>query len=158
MVHSKRLNKSDAARWTTGKEITNRRYFGVDLSLMNCLAHTAVHEFGHVIQRINGWRYDGSVHNTDFYRILDRIHTSGKAHEVLGFLEDRVGILEFESDFDPMSTVTMVNRGDRIAFDIRGTRYQGVVSRINTQSYSVKLANGTARVPFHLAEPLAKAG
>ena len=78
-------SKSDPdqiCKWRTAKEVHQRKYFGGEINLLNLLAHTMAHEFGHFVQVILGRRYDGSVHNQEFYEILDRIHASGEAHKL----------------------------------------------------------------------------
>lgn len=69
-------------RWLTARELHERRYFGGELNLLNVLTHTIAHEFGHFVQNVLGRRYDGSVHNDEFYTILDRIHSSGEGDRI----------------------------------------------------------------------------
>tara|TARA_R110002124_G_scaffold128157_19_gene288728 strand:+ start:25625 stop:26188 length:564 start_codon:yes stop_codon:yes gene_type:complete len=86
------VSKSDKAclsLWTTGREVSQRGYYNGELSLLNVLAQTIVHEFGHVVQIILGRRYKGSVHNAEFYQILDRIHSSGEAEKIRNELNER---------------------------------------------------------------------
>lgn len=69
-------------KWLTSREIHERNYFNGQINLLNVLAHTMAHEFGHFVQVILGRRYDGSVHNHEFYAILDRIHASGEGEKI----------------------------------------------------------------------------
>ncbi len=69
-------------RWRTALEVHARRYYGGELNLLNVLSHTMAHEFGHFVQNILGRRYSGSVHNDEFYTILDRIHSSGEGIKI----------------------------------------------------------------------------
>ncbi len=78
-------DKSDPesiCKWLTAKEVHQRKYFQGEINLLNVLTHTMAHEFGHFVQVILGRRYDGSVHNPEFYTILDRIHQSGEADKL----------------------------------------------------------------------------
>lgn len=68
--------------WRSGKEILERGYFGGELTLLNALAHTIVHEFGHVIQVLMGTREPGSSHSPEFYQILDKAHRNGHAERI----------------------------------------------------------------------------
>jgi len=81
MVVSK-SNPDQMCRWLSAKEIHKRGYFGSELNMLNLVAHTVVHEFGHLVQVLLDWRHSNSVHNDGFYRILDRIHSSGEADRV----------------------------------------------------------------------------
>lgn len=78
-------SKTDArmlCQWLSGKEILERGYFGGELTLLNALAHTIVHEFGHVVQVLMGAREPGSSHSPEFYRILDKAHRNGHADRI----------------------------------------------------------------------------
>lgn len=88
MVKSK-MDPYELCRWRTSREVFERNYFEKELTLLNVLAHTIAHEFGHVVQNILGRRYAGSVHNEEFYAILDRIHSSGEAEKVRAALHQR---------------------------------------------------------------------
>lgn len=86
------VSKSDPetmCNWLTSRELHERRYYGGELTLLNILAHTVAHEFGHFVQVILGRRYDGSVHNQEFYVILDRIHASGEGDKIRAALHDQ---------------------------------------------------------------------
>lgn len=78
MVASK-ANPHELCNWLGSKEIVRRGYYGGELNMLNALAHTAIHEFAHVVQVLLGVRYDGSSHSAEFYKILDRAHQSGEA-------------------------------------------------------------------------------
>ena len=89
MIRSKHSDQNISS-WTTGREIIQRQYYGGNLSLLNALSHTCLHEFGHLIQVITGKRTAGSVHNEAFYAILDRLHASEVASLVRHELNLRV--------------------------------------------------------------------
>lgn len=88
MIASK-TDSSSMCKWLTAREIHERGYYGGQLTLLNVLSHTVAHEFGHCVQVILGRRYDGSVHNTEFYEILDRIHASEDADRIRSALHAR---------------------------------------------------------------------
>lgn len=89
MMVASKMDPGELCRWRTSREVFERNYFDKQLTLLNVLAHTIAHEFGHVVQNILGRRYDGSVHNKEFYAILDRIHASGEAGKVRDALHQR---------------------------------------------------------------------
>lgn len=75
--------------WRSGREVKERGYYGGELTLLNVLAHTMAHEFGHFVQVILGRRYSGSVHNDEFYQILDRIHGGSDGEKIRTALHQR---------------------------------------------------------------------
>lgn len=82
MMVASKTNPDKMGKWLTAREIKQRGYFGGELTLLNVLAHTMAHEFGHFVQVILGRSYSGSVHNPEFYNILDRIHSGGEANKI----------------------------------------------------------------------------
>lgn len=88
MVASK-SNPDSLCEWLSSREVYERRYFNRELNLLNVLSHTVAHEFAHFVQNILGRRYDGSVHNREFYTILDRVHSSGEADKIRVALHQR---------------------------------------------------------------------
>jgi hypothetical protein len=95
MVQQKSTGWATASRWTSGREMAARGYFDGRLDLLSVLAHAACHEFAHLVQTVEGGRKHGSVHNAAFYVVLDEMHRTGVADEVLTMLSEqcrRVGI------------------------------------------------------------------
>lgn len=139
MVASKH-RLAEARRWKTAREITARGYFGGEIAVANLLAHTCCHEFAHVVQSVNGWYWRGSIHNAEFYRILDRMHTGGAARRVLDALlarADADGVeLAFTQAAEP--TAAVFDIGDRVRFDYRGRPVLGEVIRVNRKTLNVK--------------------
>lgn len=88
MVASK-SNPDKLCKWLTSQEVHERRYFDGELTLLNVLSNCIAHEFAHFVQNILGWRYDGSVHNREFYKILDRIHANGEGDKIRAALHER---------------------------------------------------------------------
>lgn len=88
MVESK-ANPMEMCMWRTSVELHEKGYYGGELNLLNALAHCIIHEFGHVVQVVLGRRYESSVHNHEFYAILDRIHASPVAGQLRDELSRR---------------------------------------------------------------------
>lgn len=143
MVASK-FNAGIAAQWRTGREILRRSYFDGELTLPGVLSHTCCHEFAHVIQGINGWIRYGSIHNREFYRILDRIHQSGSAHTVYDYVvagaAQRGLTLDFIDHGDPVAGVPVASfqPGELVSFEYRGCSVLGEVLRVNRKTVNVK--------------------
>lgn len=142
MVASK-FDAGMACQWRTGAELRERAYFGGELTVANVLAHTCCHEFGHVIQGINGWISRGSIHNADFYRIVDRIHASGAAAQVRDFLAEAAArehlALQFAADEASATTdVAGFQPGEMVSFEYRGRPVLGEVLRVNRRTVNVK--------------------
>jgi hypothetical protein len=141
MVASKH-DAAIAAQWRTGREILKRGYFAAELTLPSLLAHTCCHEFGHVIQSINGWINRGSIHNRQFYAIVDRIHNSGMADSVRDYLEARAaeqGLpLQFSDVSRPTAAVASFRPGELVSFEYRGRPVVGKVLRVNRKTVNVK--------------------
>ena len=139
MVASKH-RLAEAQRWKTAREIAARGYFGGEITVAHLLAHTCCHEFAHVVQSVNGWYHRGSIHNAQFYRILDRMHAGGAARRVLDALHTRAradGIdLAFTQLGEPAAAVFDI--GDRVRFDYRGRPVLGEVTRVNRKTLNVK--------------------
>ncbi|MFQ3192602.1 MAG: hypothetical protein ACI936_003754 [Paraglaciecola sp.] len=155
MIESKVASYKQSARWTTGSEIVNMGYFDGVLTVQNVLAHTITHEFGHFVQSIGGHRREGSVHNDKFYEILDRIHSSGAAHEVLDFLNADA---EFESltfsdssESGPTYHKDNTKIGDMIVFvDRKGVEIPVKATRINLKTVSAMNGHLKYKIPYEL--------
>ncbi len=146
MVASKH-NSQIAAQWRTGREILQRGYFDGKLSLSGLLAHTCCHEFSHALQSINGWISRGSIHNQQFYRIVDSIHDSGVAQQVRDFIELRAEkdglVLAFSSESSDSESclcpqAAAFEPGELVSFEYRGEAIVGKVLRINRKTVNVK--------------------
>jgi hypothetical protein len=76
--------------WLGTREMLDRRYFNGELTYINMLGQTVLHEHCHVIQVLSEIHkhVDGS-HNDSFYKILDRIHQSNYKQELMAELKDR---------------------------------------------------------------------
>ncbi len=146
MVASKH-NPEIAAQWRTGREILQRGYFDGELSLSGLLAHTCCHEFSHALQSINGWIRRGSIHNPQFYRIVDSIHAAGVAQQVRDFIELRAEKDGLAVAFSPESSdsesslclqAPAFEPGELVSFEYRGEAIVGKVVRINRKTVNVK--------------------
>lgn len=140
MVASK-FDAALAAQWRTGAELLERNYFAGELSLAAVLAHTCCHEFGHVIQGINGWISRGSIHNRGFYRIVDRIHQSGAAQEVREFIEHEASARGLPLVFIATPSAAPLAQfapGELVSFEYRGRPVLARVLRVNRKTVNVK--------------------
>lgn len=86
MIESKTLNFSSLKRWTTYSEIYNRKYFNSIGNIQTSLAATVVHEVAHLFQNLIYGRIKNSVHNDEFYSVLDKMHKNGHAEKVYNYL------------------------------------------------------------------------
>jgi hypothetical protein len=161
MVASK-FDAARAAQWRTGREIVQRSYFSGELTLSTVLAHTCCHEFGHIIQSIKGWIRYGSIHNREFYRILDRIHHSDSAQRVHSYIEQRAadqGLpLSFIDTAQAIPVVACFQPGELVCFEYRGRSVVGEVLRVNRKTVNVKpvtprLAADYFRISPHFLTP-----
>lgn len=147
MVESN-LDQTLALSWLSTKEIQQRGYYDGQLTLLNLLSHTVCHEYVHIIQNLKDWRYDGSVHNEEFYYLMDRLHASPLAYKVRGFLQrecSQAGIsLEFRSisdlPTDPARTIKQdFSLGDTVKFKSKsGKVVTGRIKRVNQRTLSIQ--------------------
>lgn len=124
MVASK-TNPVELGNWRTGKEVGERGYYGGEVTLLNVLAHTMAHEFGHFVQVVLGRRYSGSVHNPEFYTVLDRIHAKGEGDRIRAALHERCLIHNIDlmkigaiaqASSEPVLTMRDIRRGQELWF------------------------------------------
>lgn len=150
--------------WTTSREIRGRGYFGGSLAPVHTLAHTALHEFAHLLQVADAERRRGSVHNAAFYARLDALHSAGDAARLAAALEARAGAAGI--DFSPRAPAVEERArriarerefaalavGDRVRVHGRDRDYTGTVRRINRHSVSCDLDDGNRlRFTVHAA-------
>jgi len=167
MVASKCATEQ-AGAWITAREIRKHGYFEGRVTLLNLLAHTALHEFAHLLQIANGWRRTGSVHNRPFYLLLGRLHEADGAGVRDEFerrcIRDRIDLaamqawgpgelphpLPFRSEFRAGMAVEFVGADGRLI--------RGVVRRVNRRTVSVwpERQSGGAyyRVPHERLRPV----
>lgn len=149
-----------ARGWLSSREIQQRGYFDGQLSPLNLLAHTCCHEFAHLLQHNAGQRYQGSVHNRHFYRILDELHADGRAGTAKEALRDLAAEQELplsDQGFelpDPTSERSNWSVGDSVSFTAGVGERQGEVLRVNRKTCTVRgtgFSRGTRyRVPMQL--------
>lgn len=152
-----------ATHWLTTHEMRRRGYSRDRPTVGELFAHTACHEFAHLVQQANGWWRRGSVHNRCFYHILDRLHLEGMAGRVLSHLAPRCddGTVELQARVPlgqrsaPVSPRHPFRPGDRVSFQLRGGReVVGRIQRINRVTAAVtpeakRYRVSYYRVPFH---------
>lgn len=149
MVKSK-MDPTLMAHWLTSKEIVERGYFNGELNLLNCLTHTIIHEFSHVIQLATSKRRPGSVHNREFYAICDLAHANGHADVVRGALDAALRPLSYDlSSIQPANlpsqlSAETVHIGQTYYLSKKNTKVSGplvVVSKARTRAL-VRTTNG----------------
>ena len=154
MIQSKFTSYAQCSAWTTGKEILKRGYFNGKLTVKHALVHTVIHEFGHFIQILGGYVQAGSIHNDKFYEILDRMHKSGAAMEVLDFLNSYDEFKELV--FEDGSTEMLFHQGnvavgDRVVFLAKGDIRTCIkVDRVNKSTVSQQTDTTKSKVPYGL--------
>jgi sporulation protein YlmC with PRC-barrel domain len=168
MVSSVLSSKKRAMSWTMGKENIKYNFFKGNVTPQILLASVAVHEFAHFIQVLMGGRTAGSVHNKCFYTVLNKLHKSDFAQDVLNFLmeDEKFAALQFGEETGRGGFVlterecpdvgqrkidsydsTTARIGDVISFKLRSGRIETAhVSKVNAKTVSAK----TYRVPYGL--------
>lgn len=151
MVESK-FDPRFACRWLSTKEIQQRKYYGGDPTLLNILSHTICHEYVHIIQNIKRWRYDGSVHNPQFYYLLDRLHKSDLSQKVRNYLSEQCHRAEIELAFSASYDVPEMEPahnfrvGEMVRFNTReGRLVTGQIKRVNKKTLTIKPAGSRGR-------------
>jgi hypothetical protein len=155
-----------AAHWLTTREIHRHGYWAGRPDLGELLAHTACHEFAHLVQQVNGWWRRGSVHNRPFYDVLDRLHREGMADAVLAHLipywDDEPVDMTASVPVAPRNRRPVTDHsyrvGDRVRFEARGGReIVGRIRRVNRVTATVipedrRYRVSYFRVPFALLD------
>lgn len=157
MVKSKRSSHLENEGWGTSREIKKRGYYNGKVSLHNTLAAVVCHEYAHFIQNLNKKRYYGSVHNDYFYKILDKMHSSGVADQVKDYLmEDPVFRgLKYEKNIKQTSVLenpkSVYYTGQKVFFKDSGGNNKAVkVTRVNKKTLSATDGFYKYRIPYHL--------
>ena len=147
-----------AAQWLTSHEMQRRGYCVGRPVLGELFAHTACHEFAHLVQQVNGWWRRGSVHNGVFYEVLDRLHAEGLAGAVLSHLTPhwqdttldmtvRISKVKRHRSAPPDHTFRV---GDRVGFSASGAReVVGRIRRINRVTATVVPEDRRYRVSYY---------
>lgn len=139
----------DSARgWLSTREILRRGYFDGEPSPLNLLTHTCCHEFAHLLQCQAGQRYRGSVHNRQFYAILDELYLDGRARATRQALAREARSLDLTLADTPLvlsppeSAQANWQPGQEVSFPTRSGPVQGRILRVNRRSCTV---DGTGR-------------
>lgn len=141
MVARKMESKSQCSQWTTGNEILKRNYFDGDLTIQNILVHTCLHEYAHLIQFVSDKYRKGSVHNSDFYKILDRMYMRG-IHILLknALCEDAIfSALSFSEDPVELFSEKSMEIGSIISF--KDSKGKEVFARVKKRNKKTVTAN-----------------
>lgn len=154
MVHDKLESPATAARWLSGRELLQRGYFEGVCTPLNLFAHTVCHEFSHLLQHTEGGRVRGSVHNAQFYAVLDELHRNQSAFLIQRFLSKELKALGLrltfrrpEHDLESRQSQMTAQRtllkqslakGQRVRFvSGRGEEIKGWVKRLNQKTVTV---------------------
>ncbi|WP_262492670.1 hypothetical protein [Marinobacter sp. AL4B] len=163
MIAAKRQPET-AQGWLSTREIRERGYFDGEVSELNLLAHTCCHEFAHLLQYSAGQRRYGSVHNRQFYEVLDQLHASGAADATRQFLKEQANKAELVLSRDvfemhnPHLQSSQWQVGEHARFGTGRKQQQGKIIRVNRKTCTVEIShqprNLLYRVPFALLKPL----
>jgi hypothetical protein len=157
MVRETMESEYVSSKWTHGDEIVERNYFNGDLSPQNMMVAAIIHEYAHFIQVIMGYRTRKSVHNKEFYEILDRMHNNGHAIRVLN------NVMQFP-EFQEMKYKHAHKKGMDIIYDQSNlsegmmltfvgkekAAITGIIKRTSKRTVSVSVPGRLYRVPYHL--------
>lgn len=140
--------------WATSRELKRFGWFGGRVSPTHTLAHTALHEFAHLLQAVRGQRRAGSVHNDAFYCTLGELHEAGdgeRLHRQLVERAESAGLpLGYREPGDEEQARRRARQqayaalavGDRVRLRGRDRDYTGTVRRINRRTVSCDLDGG----------------
>lgn len=130
------------------------------LTPLQHLAHIVMHEFSHFIQAVLGQRYDGSVHNREFYNILNDSYNAGAQQSVIQCMIQHaekcpVTMTALHQTYPPKPKAATTPahdfiHGQRVSFTYQRQRYQGTIVRLNKQ-------RATVQPHTHSGAPFAKA-
>lgn len=139
-------SKKAACRWLSASEIQKRKYFGGRLLPAELLVHILCHEFAHFVQVLLGRRYRGSVHNKEFYEILDRIHKKGHADHLLKQFRIACDKQDIELRFQRKPELKRVfNVGDQVVAKTSDSLVRGYIENIAEKSVTIHTSiNGRA--------------
>lgn len=161
MVMAKQAPET-AVSWLSTREIRSRGYFGGEVSVLNLLSHTCTHEFAHLLQQHAGKRYHGSVHNRDFYRLLDQLNEDGLAARTRERLADLAQHHGLTLDDGPMvmpcqqTQAAQWQPGDPVRFGEGRAAREGRILRVNRKTCTVEGTGASRglrfRVPFVMLE------
>jgi len=143
-----KLTPGRAQLWLTGKEIRARNYFDGQLSLENTLTHTVLHEYAHLEQYLNGDLRAYSVHNAEFYAVLDAYYTQGLHLRIRDRLRVAADSELLSRDLycqpvprhvaNPSAQLCDFSCGDYVDYDGRFGVFEAVVLRVNRKRITIE--------------------
>ena len=147
-----------ASQGLTGREMLQKGYFSGQFTLAALLAHTCCHEFAHLVQGLNGWMARGSIHNAQFYHVLDSLYAAGAGERVLDSIEQKVQMqgwsLAFAEDtILTHSEVQQFRMGQLVSFEYRGASVMGEVIRVNRKTVNVKPLKSRSTADYFRISP-----
>ena len=161
MIMSK-FNENELQHWLTYREIIKNSYFSSDTSIASVLTHTICHEFSHLLQQLCGWHIKGSVHNPEFYKILNYFHDEGIAEKIKNELIKRCIKSNISLKFEYLKSEIIRREeyifdiNDEISFLHKKKTYNGKVIKINKKTIIVSVKSlfrqSSWKVPKHLVQ------
>ncbi len=153
MIENKLIRKN-AFYWTTGKEIIDRNYFNGEFTYKNLIIATVLHEYAHFIQSLQYKRVRNSVHNSDFYNILDSFYDNNY-HILIGdyFNKSKTFKNAEFTDLSDVFTKEEVQEFSYINVNIKGKNEVLKVIKANPKKVVCVLypkTNYTYTVPYRL--------
>ena len=145
-----------ASLWLSTREIIENGYFSGTLTPANVLVHTACHEFAHFIQELLGQRQKGSVHNEQFYKILDKMHSGGHAGTFLKAFKSQMNKQNYsQGSIFPNEKQIEFNVGDHVVTrNARNHQFRGRIIKLNKNTVTVEVPGSSKpelyRVPHSL--------
>lgn len=144
MIKSK-FNQNEVRHWLTYREIIRRNYFDGETSLLNLLSHTICHEVSHFIQQLRGWHKRGSIHNKQYYQILDEMHSNKHADTIRDMVSDSCDSLNISLDFDihqhkeTTRDEMFISVNDTVSFEHRTKTHTGTVVKVNRKTVIIRV-------------------
>ena len=144
MIKSK-FNQNEVRHWLTYREIIGRNYFDGETTLLNLLSHTICHELSHFIQQLRGWHKRGSIHNMQYYQILDDMHDTNIAATIRDMVSDCCDSLNIRLDFEVLQHKETTKNdlffsvNDTVSFEHRTKIHTGTVVKVNRKTVIIRV-------------------
>lgn len=153
------LTSERAAMCLCYTELNERFAVGKPITPLMKLGHTVIHESAHWIQVVLGRRYEGSVHNSEFYEILKRAYSAGTdklvAEEIMKqFTGDEEAQRILTTPYEIKRTkVFNLKIGQTVMLMLNpgnGREIKGVITKINKKTAHVETDQGKYKATLGL--------
>lgn len=135
------LNAKTACSWLTFRELIDFKFCSKDnISTLTLLSHVVLHEFGHWVQTIMGARYENSVHNEEFYKILSKAYRNNVNQQIEGLILKQIKnddvIQRIKAPFEKLKyhVKSDFRLNERVKFDFNGAVYEGHIKKKNDRT------------------------